>query len=76
MRWLLLFAIAPVAFIIVMLGMPLVQEGADTANATIADYTANVTTWQGLPEVFQVSPYIFLFMFVFLVPVLWWKMRK
>ena len=75
MKWLLLFAIAPVAFIIVMLGMPIIQDGASSANASIADYTANTTTWQGLPEVFQVSPLIFLLMFIFMVPVFWWKMR-
>lgn len=76
MRWLVLFALFPVAGIIVMLGMPLIQEGASTANATIADYTANVTVWQGLPELFQVSPLLFLLMFMFMGPVFWWKLRK
>lgn len=74
-RWVFL-GFALVALIIVMIGLPIVQEGTSTANATIADYTANTTTWQGLPEVFQVSPWLLLIMFFISVPVLWWKIGR
>lgn len=75
MSWLfLIFAV--VGFIILMMGMPIIQSGASTANTTMNLYTANTSAWEGFSAVTLSSPWLFMVMFLVMVAVGWWQLRK
>ena len=75
MSWLFLI-FAFVGFLILMMGMPIIQSGSSTANTTMGDFTANTSAWEGFSALVLSSPWLFVIAFLIMVAVGWWQLRK
>lgn len=63
-----------VAFILLMLGLPFIQQGV-AIGENITPFTANTTHWEGFTEVVAITPWVLIVLLVAMIGYAFWHGR-